>query len=538
MSQDSQTRSWLRIGHPASLVLIWIAVLFGESEFLAVRNYELRTEIRALLHLPLYHWTFSFLAFSGFLYYLQSNRLGGLGLGPWRKGWGFAHVGLFGLVAAGLQPLASALREQAPALKLAVWGLILLAFAGSWAAALLAPRLWIDWLRKHGPWLLVSGLLAALSLGIIRVSNWLWHPLADGTLSLAHLILAGIYDDVVVSYSQYALGTSSFYIQIEPGCSGYEGLGLVTMFTLVFLWVRRLEMNFPQAFYLLPIGWALTWLINGFRIAALVVIGSSFSPYVAMKGFHSQAGWLAFIATSTFLTLGVEWAGWFRRPLSLASSSPASEDSPVVEESAAYPAAPYLLPLLAILLGTMLGEAFSTGFPLLYPLRIVLALALMGPWWQSYRSLLGKGFSLPAVAVGLLTYLVWIALVPGKPGRMIWGLVSPELAWAWICCRVLGSSLVIPLAEELAFRGYLMRRMQHRDFDGVAPQQVGWPALLVSSLIFGWLHQDHLAGVLAGLAYATLYRNRGRLGEAVVAHGLTNFCICLQVLLLGHWSLW
>jgi len=31
---------------------------------------------------------------------------------------------------------------------------------------------------------------------------------------------------------------------------------------------------------------------------------------------------------------------------------------------------------------------------------------------------------------------------------------------------------------------------------------------------------------------------RGNLWDAITAHGVTNFCIVVQVLTLGHWSLW
>ncbi|MBS2036080.1 hypothetical protein JST97_13910 [bacterium] len=41
----------------------------------------------------------------------------------------------------------------------------------------------------------------------------------------------------------------------------------------------------------------------------------------------------------------------------------------------------------------------------------------------------------------------------------------------------------------------------------------------------------------ARLAYGALYRRKG-LSEAVVAHGVTNLCICVQVLAFDQWSLW
>lgn len=491
-----------------------------------MRNYELRTELRALLHLPLYHLTFSFLAFAVFLGKLQSRRLE---LDRLKGSLVTLHLLIFGGVALMLHPLWHALAGSSPALQMGCWSTVLAVFFGSWLAALLRPRRWPGWLRANLPWLSVALFLGALSLGVIEVSNWLWKPLASGTMKIAVFLLGAIYDDVFVSYEKFQLGTNSFFITIEPGCSGYEGIGLILIFTLLYLWLRRDQLRFPQALLLLPLGCLVNWLINGLRIAALVVIGTNFSHDLAMKGFHSQAGWLAFIATSAGLVLAVEQGQVF-----YSGQRQTEEES---SQEAVYPAAPYLLPLLAVLLGTMLGAAFTTDFPFLYPVRIVLGAVTLAFFTANYRQLFYKPHWGRAVLVGLVVYVIWIALVKSGPADSVWPLLSPALAWTWIAFRVSGSSIVVPLVEELAFRGYLQRRLQKEDFESVNPARTGWLALAGSSILFGMLHQDWLAAVLAGLAYGLLYR-KGGLSECVIAHATTNFAISLQVLALGHWTLW
>ncbi|MFN8610552.1 MAG: exosortase E/protease, VPEID-CTERM system [Vulcanimicrobiota bacterium] len=480
-----------------------------------MRNYELRTQLRALLHLPLYHLTFSFLAFALFLARLQSRRLG---LGPPRLGPVLLHWLIFACVAWKLAALGQSLQAN-----LAGWLVVLGLFAGSWAAAILPLRRWPGWLAENGPWLSAAAFLGAVSLGVVEASNWLWKPLAGGTMGIAMFFLGAIYDDARVSYADYQLGTSRFYVTIEPGCSGYEGIGLILVFGLIYLWLRRQQLRFPLALWLLPLGCLINWLINGLRIAALVVLGSNFSADLAMKGFHSQAGWLTFILTSAGLVLSVEEGGLF-------------QDRPPDDRATGdYPAAPYLMPLLALLLGSMLGAAFSTGFPLLYPVRIGLALLALAAF--NYSGWLSRPNWPRALGVGLAVYVVWALLVPGRQADTVWPLLSPALAWGWVLVRVLGSSIVVPMVEELAFRAYLQRRLQSEDFESVSPQATGWAALLGSSLLFGLLHQDMLAAVLAGLAYGALYR-QGGLSECVLAHGLTNLCICIQVLAFNQWSLW
>ena len=96
----------------------------------------------------------------------------------------------------------------------------------------------------------------------------------------------------------------------------------------------------------------------------------------------------------------------------------------------------------------------------------------------------------------------------------------------------------MPLAEELAFRGYLTRRLIAAEFRDVPPGQFGWSSLLVSSVLFGTLHGRWVAGTLAGLLYALALYRRRELSDAVLAHATTNALIAADVLLAGAWSLW
>ncbi len=103
----------------------------------------------------------------------------------------------------------------------------------------------------------------------------------------------------------------------------------------------------------------------------------------------------------------------------------------------------------------------------------------------------------------------------------------------WKVFRVIGSVLLVPLAEELLFRGYLLRKLLSIKFETVDPRRFTWLSWLVSSLLFGWLHQRWLAGM--AFAYAQ-YRN-GHLLEAVVAHVTANALISVAVLAFGYWQL-
>jgi CAAX prenyl protease-like protein len=96
----------------------------------------------------------------------------------------------------------------------------------------------------------------------------------------------------------------------------------------------------------------------------------------------------------------------------------------------------------------------------------------------------------------------------------------------------------VPLVEELAFRGYLMRRLVAADFERVRPEAVTWASCLLSSLAFGLLHRSWPAGAAAGMIFALAYRRRGRLFDAVLAHSVTNGLVVIFALAAGDRQLW
>src|SRR5437773_1568880 len=78
-----------------------------------------------------------------------------------------------------------------------------------------------------------------------------------------------------------------------------------------------------------------------------------------------------------------------------------------------------------------------------------------------------------------------------------------------------------PVAEELAFRGYLTRRLIAADFRSVPLGRFSWLSFVVSSVLFGLMHDRLLAGTLAGMLYALALYRRGELCDPVLAHATT-----------------
>jgi exosortase E/protease (VPEID-CTERM system) len=291
------------------------------------------------------------------------------------------------------------------------------------------------------------------------------------------------------------------------------------------VWLKRKELVFPGALLLLPVSMALAYGCNILRLVGLVMIGTEISPSIALRGFHSQAGWISFTVLGIALIWGLESSGWLHHP----------QQRPEPEQYA-YPALPYLMPMVGLLFATMVVQGTTGQFPYSYPLKPLIGLSLLLHYGPQLRPLWRRpGWE--SLAVGVAVYFLWMALV--QPAEA----VSPYLAvpqpytWMWLAMRVLGGVVVVPIVEELAFRGYLLRRLQNADFEQ-AQGSPPWYAYLASSLAFGLLHSDWLAGILAGLAYAWVSTRRGGLSNAIVAHSVTNLGLAIRAIGWQEWGLW
>jgi exosortase E/protease (VPEID-CTERM system) len=412
-------------------------------------------------------------------------------------------------------------------------GVLLLPATGlSWALALIPSAFWISWLHNSRT-AIAAGLGAGLFTGM---SNYLvqliWPPLTYYTFILVRLILRGIGLAVITDPSTASLGTDRFAVNIAPQCCGLEGIALISAFIAAYLWFYRADYRFPRALLLLPFGIAIIWLFNAVRIAALVLIGQ-WSGVLAITGFHNVAGWIFFNLTAFGIVTASHHTGWLIR-----------DDAPLVKEhaDAPNPAVPYLAPLLLTIAAAMLTAPLANGFDAAYPLRVaVTAFAL---WW--YRDRIATtllSFSWPAAAIGVACFALWIWLSRSDHaanltiGTHLRGL-PPVLLGGWILFRLAGAIITVPLAEELAFRGYLQRKLIAPDFSAVPFDRFTWPSFVISSAAFGLLHQSWLAGIGAGMLFAAAVYRRGRLADAITAHAVANALLAAYVIITGSWSLW
>jgi len=141
---------------------------------------------------------------------------------------------------------------------------------------------------------------------------------------------------------------------------------------------------------------------------------------------------------------------------------------------------------------------------------------------------------------------LWIKLgfsqPPEKPDKM-WNPFEQftgdaMMAWGMVAVRILGSSLVVPPIEEAFYRSFLYRYISKEKFMDVPLDRLVPKSFVITALIFGFSHNEWLAGILCGLAYQWLVVRKGHLGDAMTAHGITNFLLGVWVVWKGAWIFW
>lgn len=444
-----------------------------------------------------------------------------------------AQAGAYAVTAAWALALFRPGAAPASPGAVAAW-LVLAAATGLLALRSAAPLRWLVALAARR-WLVP---LAAISVGFLAwraaaAAEGLWGLLSAFTLHAAGAVASAAGVAVRVDAARSVLWADAVRIEIAPICSGVDGVGLVVLFQAVWIALARERLRWQRALLLLPVGAAAALAGNVLRVAVLALLAAHGRPDLAFGGFHSKLGWAFFIAVALGSVAVAERSRWLARPAGAGGGAAASEGVP--PGAGAY-VAPFVATLAAALATSMLAAG---GLDRLYGLRIAAGAAVL----LAVRSRLPRAALAPALvplAAGLAVGAGWIALAGGDGAAVAdaLGRLAPGERAAWIAVRVAGACVLVPLVEELAFRGFLLPWLVSPGFRGVPPRAWSWPAAAGSSLAFGAIHSEWLLGAAAGLAFAGVRRWRGRLGDAVLAHAVANAAIGAAVLAGGRWGLW
>lgn len=224
----------------------------------------------------------------------------------------------------------------------------------------------------------------------------------------------------------------------------------------------------------------------------------------------------------------------------------------------------YLAPFLVFMGLLALGEVvahFFEGHAIwiasaprywVFPLQTLVCGAVLLRYWRAYewRRPARLGFTL---AIGVLVFVIWIspqAFLAADPRRDGFdpGFFGGGGAYALnSALRWLRLVVVVPLLEEIFWRGFLLRYLIRDPFEAVPFGAFSWRSFAWVTLFFALAHYgagfwppgpDFVPALLTGALYNLIaYRTRS-LSSCVLAHAVTNLLLGVYIVRTGQWGFW
>ena len=159
---------------------------------------------------------------------------------------------------------------------------------------------------------------------------------------------------------------------------------------------------------------------------------------------------------------------------------------------------------------------------------------------------------LASVGVGLGVFALWIApdaLLHGwrdlplfqnaVTGRITTSIQPAEFTPLMLALRTTRAALVVPVLEELFWRGWLPRWIQDTDFTRIPLGTYTPLAFWATAALFAAEHGPFWdVGFVSGIIYNVWMRRTRSLGDLILAHAVTNLALSLYVIGTGRWMFW
>ena len=211
----------------------------------------------------------------------------------------------------------------------------------------------------------------------------------------------------------------------------------------------------------------------------------------------------------------------------------------------------YIAPFLAFV-GIMAIERMIPLPPQwLYPVRFLIVTSLIGALSWPYLSFRPSA-PLASIAIGVAVFVIWVApdLLFGY--RHHWLFDNPLTGSAasslpphlkanlgFMLLRSISSAMMIPILEELFWRGWMMRWLIHHDFLAVPLGKYVPSAFWIVALLFASEHGPYLeVGLAAGIVYNWWIVRTRNLADCILAHSVTNAVLSAYVVITGQWQYW
>jgi uncharacterized protein len=182
----------------------------------------------------------------------------------------------------------------------------------------------------------------------------------------------------------------------------------------------------------------------------------------------------------------------------------------------------------------------------IYAAQTILCGALLLWFWREYEFGPARQILFTA-AVALLVFALWVApqallgFAPRLDGfnpEIFSG--QPATYWAAVAARFIRLVVIVPLVEEIFWRGFVLRYFINEEFHLVPVGTFSWLSFAIVTVGFGFSHAraDWVVALLAGALYNCVAYRTKSLTSCVLAHALTNLLLGLWIMKTGQWGFW
>ena len=99
--------------------------------------------------------------------------------------------------------------------------------------------------------------------------------------------------------------------------------------------------------------------------------------------------------------------------------------------------------------------------------------------------------------------------------------------------------LLVPVLEELFWRGWLMRWLVDRDFEKIPLGTYVPQAFWIVAVLFASEHGSFWdVGLITGAVFNWWMVKRRNMWDCIIAHAVTNGVLAAYVIVGGHWEYW
>ena len=182
----------------------------------------------------------------------------------------------------------------------------------------------------------------------------------------------------------------------------------------------------------------------------------------------------------------------------------------------------------------------------LYPVQTLCCAALLAWFWRDYDFGRVRGV-LFTLGVAIVVFAIWISpqallgFAPRTEGFNPDVLANqPAAYYLTLVFRFLRLVVVVPLVEEIFWRGFLLRYLIDEKFDRVPFGTFSWFSFGAVTLGFTLVHSpaDWAAAAITGVLYNAVAIRTKSLASCVLAHAVTNLLLGLWIVQTKQWGFW